>query len=120
MGVVGEVCLATVNIASQIYGTLSPQSEAVKDLRSDLQSSKWSEFSKPELLTTQCQGMLRAIASDLRGGRLKSLRLEYQGQILADFVNLAKVALDTFRRKIREVRKAASVGQATHQKLVEW
>ncbi len=28
--------------------------------------------------------------------------------------------LATFRRKIREVRKAASVGQATHQKLVEW
>ncbi len=34
--------------------------------------------------------------------------------------NTPSIAIATFRRKIREVRKAASVGQATHQKLVEW
>src|SRR2546430_1726303 len=91
--VVGEVYSATLSIAAQLYGAGSPQVEAVKHLRQDMQASKWAEFAKAQFLVKQCHGILASFASDIDSGRLRSLRLEYQGQVFADLVNLAKSAI---------------------------
>ncbi len=77
--VLGEVYTGTIGIASQIWGSNSTQVEAIKHLREDMQASNWAIDVKAKKNVKQCQGILRSIASDIRAGRLGSIRLEYQG-----------------------------------------
>jgi uncharacterized protein YutE (UPF0331/DUF86 family) len=107
--VLGEVYSGTIAIAAQLWGANSPQVDAVKQLRSDMQSSKWSEPCKAENLVLQCQGMLKSYASDIEDGRLGALRLEYQGQVFADFVNTAKAALAEGAKDVAAVLAAAAL-----------
>jgi uncharacterized protein YutE (UPF0331/DUF86 family) len=60
-------------------------------------------------LTWECQGILRAFASDIRGGRLGSLLLEYQSQVFADFVNAAKAALSEDSKDVAAVLACAAL-----------
>ncbi len=90
--VVGEVYASTLTIVGQVYGSRSPQAEAVRQLREDVNNSKWTQDAKPGFLVLQCQGILKSVASDIDHGRLGSLRLEHQGQVFADFLNAAKAA----------------------------
>jgi len=73
--VVGEVYAGTIALASQIWGESSAHVQAAKQLREDMQNSKWSPQSQAELSVRQCHGILQAIASDIKGGRLGNLRL---------------------------------------------
>lgn len=107
--VVGEVYSGTIAITSQIWGANSPHVEAVKQLREDIQASKWDETGKAENIILQCQGTLRSIANDIKSGRLLTLRLEYQGQVFADFINAAKVAMSEETKDVASVLIAAAL-----------
>ena len=107
--VAGEVYLSTISIASQLYGANSPQVTVIKQIKADVQSSNWSERSKITMLAEHCKGSLKAMASDINGGRLGSLRLEYQGQIFADFINVAKEALDEDSKDVAAVLACAAL-----------
>ena len=61
------------------------------------------------MLTEHCQGVLQAIASDIKGGRIGSLRSEFQGQIFADFINIAKEALDEEAKDVAAVLACAAL-----------
>jgi hypothetical protein len=107
--VVGEVYSATLSIATQVYGGNSRQAETVAQLREDLNASKWTQDAKPRFLVKQCHGVLRSIASDLDAGRLGSLRLEFQGQVFADFVNAAKAAQAAGSKDVAAVLACAAL-----------
>ena len=107
--VAGEVYLSTINLASQLYGASSPQVTAVKQLKADVQASNWAESAKATMLAEHCKGSLKAMASDISGGRLGSLRLEYQGQIFADFINVAKEALENGAKDVAAVLACAAL-----------
>lgn len=107
--VLGEVYSGTIAIATQLWGANSPQVEAAKQLRSDMQSSNWSVVGKAENLVLQCHGVLRSYASDIEAGRLGTLRLEYQGQVFADLVNTAKAAIAEGAKDVAAVLAAAAL-----------
>jgi uncharacterized protein YutE (UPF0331/DUF86 family) len=113
--VVGEVYAGTIAIASQIWGSSSAQVEAVKQLREDIQASTpqwgahWSEITKAGNIVGLCQGALRSIASDIKAGRLGSIRLEYQGQVFADLVNAAKAAMAEGTKDVAAVLAATAL-----------
>jgi len=109
--VAGELYLGSVTIATQLYGAKSTQVEAIKQIKLDV-SSKRGESNKASLLAKELQGTLRAITSDIRGGRLGSLRLEYQGQVFADFVNAAKAALSEGSKDVAAVLACAALEDA--------
>jgi hypothetical protein len=107
--VLGEVYTGTIGIASQIWGANSTQVDAIKQLREDMQASNWSTHVKADNVIQQCKGILRSIASDIRAGRLGSIRLEYQGQVFADFINVAKAALAEGTKDVAAVLAAAAL-----------
>jgi hypothetical protein len=107
--VVGEIYAGTIAIASQIWGPGSAQVEAAKQLREDIQASNWSVTAKAGFVIRQCHGVLRSYASDIKGGRLGSLRLEFQGQVFADFVNAAKTAMSEGSKDVAAVLAAAAL-----------
>ncbi len=107
--VLGEIYTATIGIASQIWGSNSTQVAAISQLRTDMQASNWDVRSKAQNIIVQCQGILRNIASDIRNGRLGSIRLEYQGQVFADFINVAKAALAEGTKDVAAVLAAAAL-----------
>lgn len=107
--VLGEVYSGTIAVATMLWGPASPQVDAVNQLRADMQSSNWALPAKAENLVKQCQGALRSYASDIKGGRLGSLRLEYQGQIFADIVNAAKSAMAEGAKDVAAVLAAAAL-----------
>ena len=77
-----------------------------------MQASKWVEFAKAQFLIKQCHGILASFASDIDGGRLRSLRLEYQGQVFADLVNLAKSAIMGGSKDVAAVLACAALEDA--------
>jgi uncharacterized protein YutE (UPF0331/DUF86 family) len=98
-----------IAIGMQIAGDNGAHVQAAKHLREGLEASKWDPHSQAEILFQQCQGLLRAMASDIKGGRLGNLRLEFQGQVFADFINAAKHALSEQRKDVAAVLAAAAL-----------
>ena len=107
--VVGEIYIGTIAIASQIWGSNSTQVEAIKQLREDMKASNFVENGKADNMIQQCKGVLRSIASDIKAGRLGSIRLEYQGQVFADILNVAKAAMAEGTKDVAAVLAAASL-----------
>lgn len=107
--ILGEVYTGTVAIATQLWGARSPQVELVKQLREDMQNSKFLDYQKADYIVHQCHGVLDSIKSDIRDGRLGSIRFEYQGQVFADFLNLAKAALAEDNKDVGAVLAAAAL-----------
>lgn len=110
--IVAEVYTGTLSIADIIWGNNSVQVEAIKQLRRDMESSKWVEDAKAEFCYRQCQGILRSIASDIKDGRLGSIKLEFQGQVFADLINIGKAAIDEGIKEVAAVLAAASLEDA--------
>ena len=105
----GEIYAGTIAVASNIWGANSSHVEMIKQLRQDMQASKWDEHGKAENTISQCQGVLRSIASDIKAGRLGSLRLEYQGQVFADLINVAKMAIAEGTKDVAAVLAAVAI-----------
>ena len=105
----GEIYAGTIAVASNIWAANSSHVEMIKQLRQDMQASKWDEHGKAENTISQCQGVLRSIASDIKAGRLGSLRLEYQGQVFADLINVAKMAIAEGTKDVAAVLAAVAI-----------
>ncbi len=105
----GEIYIAAISIATQLYGGSSQQVQAIKRLKSSVEGSKYTARSKADVLVQEIQGSLHAIASDVRGGRLGSLRLEFQGEVFAEFVNAAKAAASDGAKDVAAVLACASL-----------
>ena len=105
----GEIYLGTLNLITQLYGPVCPQLDAIKATRENIWSSKFIESEKVDVLLLQWRGMLRTILDDVEKGRIGSLRLEYQGEVFADMLNLSKQALSDGAKDVAAVLACASL-----------
>ncbi len=107
--VFGQLYSGTIAIAVQIWGENGAYVKTANQLREDMQKSSWSGHAKGEFLVQQCHGILESMASDIRGGRIGSLRLEFQGQVFAGLLNAAKHALAEGKKDVGAVLAAAAL-----------
>ncbi len=89
----GELQMAAVSICASLYGAGSPHVRSIESTRKELWAAKSSEQYKYELWLDQLRGILRSLASDIKGGRIRSLELVARGEVFGDFVNAARSAL---------------------------
>jgi hypothetical protein len=107
--VTGRIYMGTINIAASIYGPNSPQVQAVKDASARVQKYNWSEQLKNAALVLELRGILTTIADEIHNGLLRSIRDEARGEILADFIVLAKETLDRGAKDVAAVLACAAL-----------
>lgn len=108
----GRVYMGALGIAASVYGAGSPQAAAVKDALARIQKYNWAEELKNAALVLEMRGMLTSIAEEIRAGLLGSIRDEARGEILADFVVLAKETLDQGAKDVAAVLACAALEDA--------
>ena len=89
-----HVYVGTVGIISSLYGPDSLQARAVSEVNSRIMNYKWSEQLKNGGLVLEMRGTLTTVKAEIEAGLIKSIRDEARGEILADFIVLAKDAID--------------------------
>jgi len=90
---VSELQMTAINTCVSLYGADSPQVKSIEATRKEIWNSKYVETYKQQLLFEHLQGLLRAVASDVRGGRVRDLQLQARGEVFADFLSAARTAL---------------------------
>jgi hypothetical protein len=104
-----EVYLGTLSIISNLYGPKSPQLEAVLESNSRIMKYKWSETLKNSALILELRGVLSTTKAEIEAGLLKSIRGQARGEILADFIILAKDAIDNGVKDVAAVLSCAAL-----------
>lgn len=108
----GELLLAATSFCSMLYGPDSPQVRAIDAARKDVWASKYAETMKYMLIGQQLEGILRAVASDIRGGRLRRLALESAGEVFGDFLTASRAALSEGQKPVAAVLACAALEDA--------
>jgi hypothetical protein len=91
--VAGYIYMGTLSLANSLYGATSPQVEAIKQARQEIESWDPSDGWKHSHLVNACNGFLQHFKDEVENGRVNGLRLEYQGQVFADLIGHAKAAM---------------------------
>jgi hypothetical protein len=104
-----RIYAGTLGVVSGIYGTRSPQLEVLDEMNTRIMCTKWSEPSKNETLVEELKGILENVKVEIDGGLLKSIQEEARGEILADFVVLAKDAIDSGAKDVAAVLSCAAL-----------
>lgn len=104
-----EVYSGSLNLIAGIYGQDSPYAETIRESNSRIMTYKSFEGHKNALLLRELRGMLRAVRVEIESGLLTNIRTEAKAEILADFVCLAKEAIDTDNKDVAAVLACASL-----------
>lgn len=88
---IGKVYIGTLGIATSLYGATSPQVRAIEKRNEDL-SSYYPEVREEYFIHELC-GTLHTIRDEIMSGLITTLQAETRGEVLADFVVMAKKAL---------------------------
>lgn len=104
-----QIYAGTLGIISGLYGSKSPQMEVVSDTNSRTMNTEWSESNKNNTLVAELKGILANVKIEIEGGLLRSIREEARGEILADFVVLAKDAIDNGAKDVAAVLSCAAL-----------
>ena len=109
----GEISLAVTSIFETIYGPRSPQLELVERVRKQIYDGKTvqrgDEFYNARLFARNLNGFLRNLASDIRGGRIANIQSEARGEVLGDFLVLAREVLDAGQKDVASVLACAAL-----------
>ena len=112
----GEISLAVTDILEKIYGTCSPQLELVEIVRKQVYENKNTrhadEYFNARLFVQHLHGFLRNLALDIRGGRIANIQSEARGEVLGDFLVLARKALDEEQKNVAAVLACAALEDA--------
>jgi len=109
---ISEIFMGTVNIATALYGVGSPQLEFVKALtpKSRDQSTDLGVFFDGQKdIVSQLQGVLESFRGELKSGLVKSIQAEAKGEVLADFVVMAKQAMENDVKDVGAVLACAAL-----------
>jgi hypothetical protein len=109
----GHIHMGTLSLCSSLYGPDSPQTQAVKAVPpegSDGISRLGSAINRNRL--QQLQGILRSIRGEVEAGLVQAIRTEARGEILADFVALAKEAMAEQSKDVAAVLACAALEDA--------
>lgn len=94
----GEAYHGAISVASELYGSNSPQLEAIKALGI-----------KPAGQNEALAGMLKNILAEIQAGLVTSLRVEAKGEVLTDLLIMAKQAIKEGTKEIAAVLACAAL-----------
>lgn len=104
-----QVYVGTVSIISSLYGPKSPQAEAVSETNARIMKYNWAETFKNGALILEMRGTLATVKAEIEAGLLTSIRHQARGEILADFILLAKDAIDNGEKNVAAVLACAAL-----------
>ena len=105
----GEVTLAITNMFETLYGHRSPQQDLVERLRKQADSTSMNPDIRLRAFMELLHGCLRTLAVDIREGRIVNIRSEARGEVLGDFLALAREALDQQEKDVAAVLACAAL-----------
>lgn len=105
-----EAHLAVINIFQTLYGPHAPQIDMVKTARNQVYNGEtWAIHYQPTLFLEYLHGFLRTLASDIQEGRIVNIQSEARGEILGNFLALAREALDEGQKDVAAVLACAAL-----------
>jgi len=104
-----EVYAGTLSIISKIYGSESPQAIAANESNSRIMPQSWAPQYKNGMFVLELRGILANIKAEIQSGLLSSIRQQAKGEILADFIFLAKDAIDNGAKDVAAVLSCAAL-----------
>ncbi len=107
-----QIYAGTLGIVSGLYGSNSPQLEVVNETNSRTMNTVGRESSKNHTLIKELKGILDNVKVEIESDLLKSIREETRGEILTDFVVLAKDAIDNGAKDVAAVLSCAALEDA--------
>ena len=107
-----EISLVVTNIFETIYGPRSPQLDMMEAARKHAFDRGEAEFYKVQLFVQSLQGYLRELKAAISEGRIVNIQSEAQGEVLGDFLVLARKALDEEEKDVAAVLACAALEDA--------
>ena len=105
--VIGQVYMGALSLVTAVYGPISPQAQAITERKTEF--AKYGVDSREEYFTSELHGMLRSIRDDIQSGLVTSLQAEAKGEILADFIVMAKQAIENSVKDVAAVLACAAL-----------
>jgi len=106
--VAGEVYSGTLNLLATLYGIASPQVKAVQEANERIMKYGMNEGLKNEYLVQEMRGALNNLKTEIESGLIDSFILEAKGEILTDFLSLAKQVLNEGNKDVAAVLSCAA------------
>jgi hypothetical protein len=99
-----------LSLATELYGSKSPKTEVIRNVY-DNRVGKLTRSSETtyKLLTVELYGVLDSIKSDVEQGLISSIRDESKGEVYADFIALAKKAIEDGTKDVASVLACAAL-----------
>lgn len=107
-----EVYAGSLGLISKLYGTDSPQAETVRESNSRVMGYNWAPTLKNNALVLELRGILANLKAEIKNGLLISIQEIAKGEILADFIILAKDAIDNGIKDVAAVLSCAALEDA--------
>ena len=111
-GQLAELYVTVTNMFGRIYGPHSPQLRVVETLQKQVYDGQTSDHSKMLEFRDHLRGCLRALASEIRSGLIANIQAEARGEVLGDFLVLAREALDEEQKNVAAVLACAALEDA--------
>ena len=104
-----EIYVGTLSLVSALYGPDSRQVHAIQDSNARIAKRPLIQGVMNSEIVQEMRGTLRAVRSEVELGLLRSMRAEARGEVLGDFVVLAKQALDGGEKDVAAVLACAAL-----------
>lgn len=111
-GTCPQLFAGLMTIIEQLYGNDSTHLEQFLAERKRIMGYTYGEGAKMTLLAQHAHGMLKSFKQDCDGGLLGNLRNEAKAEVFADFLSLAKVAIDEGQKDVAAVLTCAALEDA--------
>ena len=109
-----ELCLAVTSLFQMVYGPNSAQLLLVATVREQVYNRPERERSHTNDwdFMEQLYGFLRGLKAEIEGGLIVNIQSEAQGEVLGDFLVLARKALDEEEKDVAAVLACAALEDA--------
>ena len=107
-----EITFAVISILESIYGVHSTQVGMVETLQQRVYSIKTTEGTKASMIVRNLRGYLRELKAAIEEGRIVNIQSVVQGEVLGNFLVLAREALDEAQKNVAAVLACAALEDA--------
>ena len=104
---VGKVSIGAISIANSLYGATSPQVKTIEKRIAEF--AKMNPDAREDYLLPELHGFLQTIRDEIEAGLITTLQAEARGEMLADFIVMAKAALDDGSKDVAAVLACAAL-----------
>ena len=107
-----EITLAVINMVGMLYGPHSAQLNFVKTLEKQIPAEGWQDDWSVQVVVNHLHGCLRTLKADITEGRIANVQSEARGEVLGDFIVLAREALNEKQKDVAAVLACAALEDA--------